>query len=232
MVKSLSHQSHENLSSCIKGDPVLSVVINEHEFFLRAQKSLFWPKHKMLLLADTHFAKDAVFRQHGIQIPGGTCDRNLQRLEQEINETGAEHVVVLGDFIHGKIDSDHDFYLRFNTWRVGLPHVKFTVLLGNHDRYLSESSINHVDFLDELLVDGFVLTHEPDPDARGYVLAGHIHPVANLSDGVDRMRLPVFWFSKQVGVLPAFGEFTGGYAVKPAANDRLFGVGEGVVRLR
>ena len=211
---------------------MLPVVINREEFLLRSEKSLFWPKHKMLLLADTHFAKDAVFRQHGIAIPDGACDKNLQRLEKEIVETGASHVVVLGDFIHGKIAEDHDFYLRFNTWRAGLPDIEFTVLLGNHDRYLAESSINHVHFKDEMLIDGFVLTHEPDPDSRGYVLAGHIHPVTHLTDGVDRMRLPVFWFGSEVGVLPAFGEFTGGYAVTPASNDRLYGVGEGVVRIR
>lgn len=38
----------------------------------------------------------------------------------------------------------------------------------------------------------------------------------------DRLRLPCFRVGAPVGVLPAFGAFTGGHPVRPAAGERLF----------
>ena len=208
------------------------IEINQQPFYLRHEKSLYWPKQKMLLVADTHFAKDAVFRDHGIPIRQGACGRTLRRLEKEIVDTSSKRVVILGDFIHGRLPPAHAFYLQFNTWRAGLPQVEFTILLGNHDRHLETDALEHIEFRDELIIDDFVLTHEPEVDDRGYVLGGHIHPVANLSDGVDRMRLPVFWLQQKVGVLPSFGEFTGGYAVTPKPADRLYACGDSVIRIK
>jgi uncharacterized protein len=44
------------------------------------------------------------------------------------------------------------------------------------------------------------------------------------------MQLACFWFGPEVGVLPAFGSFTGSTAVSPAAGDEVFALaGEQVV---
>jgi metallophosphoesterase superfamily enzyme len=37
-----------------------------------------------------------------------------------------------------------------------------------------------------------------------------------------RERLPAFVFERRVGLLPAFGSFTGGGDVEPAPGDRSF----------
>jgi hypothetical protein len=69
----------------------------------------------------------------------------------------------------------------------------------------------------------FVLAHHPDPSEAGYVLAGHVHPAVRLvGKGRQRERLPCFWFGAEVGVFPAFGDFTGAAVVQPAAGDRVF----------
>ncbi len=46
-------------------------------------------------------------------------------------------------------------------------------------------------------------------------VAGHVHPVAVLGQGSDRLRLPCFALhaAKRQLLLPAFGALTGGYAV-------------------
>ena len=81
-----------------------------------------------------------------------------------------------------------------------------------------------------LLEDGFALCHHPRPIAGKYVLAGHLHPCVGVGRrGWDHLRLPCFWLGDQVGVLPAFGAFTGMHAVRPAALDRLFAVADGLV---
>ena len=40
--------------------------------------------------------------------------------------------------------------------------------------------------------------------------------------GRQHERLPCFWFSRSVGVLPAFGDFTGLSDVEPLTGDRVF----------
>jgi hypothetical protein len=45
------------------------------------------------------------------------------------------------------------------------------------------------------------------------VLGGRAH---------DRLRLPCFHFGPSVGVLPAFGEFTGLHRVQRGPGDRVF----------
>jgi metallophosphoesterase superfamily enzyme len=58
-------------------------------------------------------------------------------------------------------------------------------------------------------------------------LSGHLHPAAVL-DGAGRqaLKLPCFWFGRRVGVLPAFGDFTGCAAIRAVAGDRVFVVAE------
>jgi metallophosphoesterase superfamily enzyme len=64
----------------------------------------------------------------------------------------------------------------------------------------------------------------------GYALAGHIHPAVRLTErGGQSLRLPCFWFGARVGVLPAFGAFTGSARVRPRAGDQVFVVADGEV---
>jgi metallophosphoesterase superfamily enzyme len=65
------------------------------------------------------------------------------------------------------------------------------------------------------------------------LLAGHVHPVVTLhGSGRDRVRTPCFAFGEDVGLLPAFGAFTGGFAVERAGAGRVFVVaGERVLAL-
>ena len=67
------------------------------------------------------------------------------------------------------------------------------------------------------------LCHHPDCVADGYVIAGHLHPAIILRGRAnERVRLACYWFGELVGVLPAFGSFTGSAIISPAAGDRVF----------
>ena len=58
------------------------------------------------------------------------------------------------------------------------------------------------------------------------MLAGHVHPCAVLAGAAgQRKRLPCFWFGPDVGVLPAFGEFTGQAEVRAKEGDRVRVIG-------
>ena len=78
---------------------------------------------------------------------------------------------------------------------------------------------------------GLALNHQPDAVAGAYVLAGHIHPAAVLGGRArDHLRLPCFHLGPQVGVLPAFGAFTGMHVLPRAPGDRVFVVAGDAVR--
>ena len=40
------------------------------------------------------------------------------------------------------------------------------------------------------------------------------------------LRLPCYWFGTRLGVLPAFGEFTGMMPVRVAPGDRLYAIAD------
>ena len=76
----------------------------------------------------------------------------------------------------------------------------------------------------------FALAHHPIEAESSYVLAGHIHPCATLvGTARQRERLPCFWFGARIGVLPAFGEFTGCASIQPADGDAVWAVAEDCV---
>ena len=77
---------------------------------------------------------------------------------------------------------------------------------------------------------GFALCHHPRAVPGAYVLAGHWHPCVRVEGrALDRLRLPCFWFGEAVGVLPAFGEFTGMHPIRRTEGDRVYAVAEGQV---
>jgi metallophosphoesterase superfamily enzyme len=103
---------------------------------------------------------------------------------------------------------------------------------GNHDdRAGDPPSHLAMQVVDEpFACDGFALCHHPRPRPGAYVLAGHLHPCVSLGGrAFDHLRLPCFWFGDAVGVLPAFGAFTGTHPIRAGANDRVFPVADGVV---
>lgn len=206
------------------------LVLAGERLLLRGDHSVYWPGAATLLVADTHFGKAGVFRQQGLGVPRGTTDADLARLGAALEETGARRLVILGDFVHAPPRADAPWLARFAEWRARYGAVEMTVTRGNHDRAdrLPVDCDIHW-HAGSLFSDPFVLRHEPDVDARGPVLAGHIHPVVRLGAGSERLRVPVFWRHADGLMLPAFSSFAGGARVSPRTGDRVFAVGEGEV---
>ncbi|MGB7755442.1 MAG: ligase-associated DNA damage response endonuclease PdeM [Salinisphaera sp.] len=197
---------------------------------LRADHSLFWPAGETLFVADTHFGKGGVFRRQGVNVPSGTTENDLARLEKALYRTGAQRLVVLGDFVHAPPAADEPWLAWFADWRARHGDIEIIVTRGNHDRVKRLPLDLAIDWQPgPRLVGPFVCQHEPGEDARGLVLAGHIHPVVRLAAGGERARCPAFWVQPGGIVLPAFCGFAGGGRIAPSADDRVFVIGEGEV---
>jgi DNA ligase-associated metallophosphoesterase len=197
------------------------------------QRALFLPEHGMLLVADAHIGKAVSFRRLGVPVPGGTTADALQRLSDAVAASDARQVVFLGDLLHSVRSRAAATLNAFALWRAAHAQLALTLVRGNHDQHAgdppAEWGVRCVD--GPLLLGGLALSHHPEPLAGAYVLAGHVHPAAVLGGRAhDRLRLPCFHFGPQVGLLPAFGDFTGMHVMPRAPGDRVFVVAADGVR--
>jgi DNA ligase-associated metallophosphoesterase len=200
---------------------------------LLAQRAAYLPAHGMLLVADAHIGKAQSFRRLGVPVPGGTTGETLARLSTAVMASGARHVVFLGDLLHSAKGRSAATWAAVAQWRQAHAALQLTLVRGNHDRHAGDPPPEwEVQCLaGPLLLDGLALAHHPEPLPGRYVLAGHVHPAALLAGRArDSLRLPCFHFGPQVGVLPAFGAFTGMHVMPRGPEDRVFVVAGDEVR--
>lgn len=196
---------------------------------LLPEKAALLPESRTLLVADAHIGKAASFRKLGVPVPQGTTTETLAALTALVARLDVRRIVFLGDFLHSAHAHAPATLAAVARWRAAHPDVELTLIRGNHDDHAGDPPAHlRIEAVDEpLAFGGLRLCHHPGPRAEGYVLGGHLHPCVNLSGrAYDHLRLPCFWFGAGVGVLPAFGAFTGMHAIRPSVGDRVFAVTE------
>ncbi|TRX73756.1 ligase-associated DNA damage response endonuclease PdeM [Pseudomonas mangiferae] len=210
----------------------LALTLAGETLWLLADKALYWPARRALLIADAHFGKAAAYRRLGQPVPHGTTAGNLQRLDALLQRYPCEQLIFLGDFLHARESRAPATLATLAEWRTRHAGLHLVLIRGNHDRRAGDPPLElGIDTVAEPLEMGpFALQHEPTPHPTRYVLAGHVHPVFHLSGrGRQRLRLPCFCLDQTVGLLPAFGQFTGGFAVDAQPGRTLYVVGDGGV---
>ena len=191
---------------------------------LLAEKALYWPRARMLVVADIHFGKAASFRALGVPVPRGTTTDNLDRLDALMALHAVDELMFLGDFLHARAAHASATVAAMLAWRQRHPGLGLVLVRGNHDRHAGDPAVAlGMRVVDEPhRVGPFAFCHHPDVASDGYVLAGHVHPVYVLATRVDALRLPCFLAGPQRMILPSFGAFTGGHAIAPAAGERVW----------
>jgi DNA ligase-associated metallophosphoesterase len=202
----------------------VTIEVGGEQLILLPQKAAFWPRERMLVIADIHFGKAAAFRSWGIPVPRGTTSENLHALDDLILLTGAEHVLFLGDFLHARAAHAVGTQAAMLAWRQRRCELILTLVRGNHDKHAGDPAEQlGIDLVDEPYTVGpLSFCHHPDIAAPGYVLAGHVHPVYVLATRFDALRLPCFVAGPRRMILPSFGSFTGGHALRPEPDERIW----------
>ncbi|KPF67707.1 DEAD/DEAH box helicase [beta proteobacterium AAP99] len=195
---------------------------------LLPEKAAWLPAARTLLVADPHFGKAAVFRARGIPVPRGSTGGSLQTLSMLVTRLGATQLIFLGDFMHARESHSAGTLDALAQFRAAHAGCAMTLVRGNHDSHAGDPppALNIAIVDEPLIVGSLALKHHPEPEPHHYVLAGHLHPCVRLAAAGDSARLPCFWMGERVGVLPAFGEFTGMHPVRAAAGERLYAVTE------
>ena len=199
---------------------------------LLPEKAALIAASRTLLVADAHIGKAVSFRALGVPVPRGTTSETLAALGALVVRTGARRIVFLGDFLHSARAHAAATLAAVAAWRDAHRSLELVLVRGNHDDRAGDPPVGlGIRVVDEPFAqDGFALCHHPKQRSGEYVLAGHLHPCVHVGGrGWDHLRLPCFWFGDDVGVLPAFGAFTGMHPIRANASDRVFAIADNVV---
>jgi DNA ligase-associated metallophosphoesterase len=196
---------------------------------LLPEKAAFLEDHRTLLIADAHIGKAVSFRLLGVPVPRGTTSETLGRLATLVERTGARRVVFLGDFLHSSRSHAASTMATVARWRLAHAALDLVLVRGNHDDRAGDppSALGFTVVDEPLKLGGLALCHHPMRREGRYVLAGHLHPCVTVSGRAhDSLRLPCFHIGPQVGVLPAFGSFTGMHPIAVRESDRVFAIAD------
>ncbi len=199
---------------------------------LLPEKAAFIAASGTLLVADAHIGKAVSFRALGVPVPRGTTSETLTGLGALVARIGARRIVFLGDFLHSSRAHAAATLAAVAAWRDAHRSLELVLVRGNHDDRAGDPPASlGIHVVDEPFAqDGFALCHHPKQRAGEYVLAGHLHPCVHVGGrGWEHLRLPCFRFGDDVGVLPAFGAFTGMHPIRASGSDRVFAIADNVV---
>ena len=186
------------------------------ELHLLPERALWQPSTGLLLLADLHLGKAEAFQASGIPLPSDGDLVNLNRLLTLAHALRPDRVVVLGDLIHSRLGLTSDLRQKLQALPalLGCP---LQLIGGNHD---SGSWLEGLPAEQPQAQGVLWLSHEPmrSPSPGLLNVCGHLHPVALLGRGADRLRLPCFALDAATAQLqlPAYGNLTGGHPCDPA----------------
>ena len=208
--------------------PPCHIDIAGQQLELLPERALWWAAEHALFVADLHLGKAATFRALGQPVPGGTTLENLSRLDALIERHRPRLLIFLGDFLHAAAGRTPQVLAAVQAWRSHHLSLACVLVRGNHDDRAGDPPTElQIQVVDEpYLVGPFAACHHPQTHATHFVLAGHLHPACTLHGrGRDSVRMPCFVQEAGQLILPAFGEFTGGWPVDAAPGRRFFGVG-------
>ena len=212
-----------------------TITVRGEQLDLLPERAVYWKKRKALIVADLHFGKAATFRKHGIPVPEGDTQNDLDRLTSVVRSTGAHQLIIAGDLMHAASSKSPEILEVVRTWRQHHADLNIMLVTGNHDRAAgpvpAEWSVEELGHTVEF--PPFAVVHDPShvqEDADYFHFCGHLHPAVSLTDGrAGSLKAACFWKTRNSMVLPGFGKFTGSKAVRPDASDEVFAVTENSV---
>jgi DNA ligase-associated metallophosphoesterase len=207
----------------------MEAIVAGETLIIHPDRAAYWVGGRSLIVADVHLGKAAAFRALHVPVPDGTTRANLSRLSVLVDYFGADRLLILGDLWHDRLGRSDEALENLREWTESIS-AEIVLIEGNHDRKAGPLPENYrIRTVTEPWVEGaFALRHYPVATQGAYTLSGHIHPSVVLRGrGRQVLQTPCFWFGQEVGVLPAFGEFTGCAAIRPRTDDQVIAIADG-----
>jgi uncharacterized protein len=183
--------------------------------------ALHWPDEGLLVVADLHLEKGSAFARRGVLLPPYDTASTLGRLARLVEHYAPRVLVALGDSFH----DDHGPACMSDLDRIKLKGLQrgrdWIWVAGNHDPDLPKELGGR--FADALAFGRLTFRHEPSDHAADGEIAGHLHPVARVSQRGRAVSRRCFACDGRRLVMPAFGAYAGGLNVRDQAIFGLFG---------
>jgi hypothetical protein len=200
----------------------------EHTFALASAEivadpsgALYWPDERMLVVADLHLEKGSAFAKRGVLLPPYDTAATLVRLAGLLHRYAPRSVVALGDSFHDG-DGPHRMSSADRTALRGLQSGRDWIwIAGNHDAELPRDIGGS--FAASLAVGLLIFRHLPSAGVADGEVAGHLHPVARLTQRGRSVSRRCFTSDGRRLVMPAFGAYAGGLNIRDDAFLGLFG---------
>lgn len=203
--------------------------------FLYNYPSLYIPKEKAVIITDLHIGIEYEIYKSGITIPS-QVEKIEKRIDELINITKAEQLIILGDIKHQVPSISWQEYKEIPDFLEHFSNVKVSIVKGNHDGFIERLAPKDIDIYepqgfklnDILLIHGQSWPSKKDLDAK-YIIMGHVHPFVQFLIEKFRTAEPC-WLKceinnkkffekykiktnfKQGIVMPAFNHLIGGMA--------------------
>ena len=190
------------------------------EVLMRASGALWVEGSRVLIVADLHLEKGSAYAARGQMLPPYDTRETLGRLGAEVAALQPDAVVLLGDTFHDGKSEDRlapDDAERLRELAQGRTLIW---VVGNHDADGPRALPG--DIVDELVLAGLTLRHEPQAGPQYGEAAGHLHPAARVTTTKGTVRRRCFVSDGERVILPAFGAYAGGLNVRDAAFKALF----------
>jgi DNA ligase-associated metallophosphoesterase len=198
----------------------LHVQVHSAVAALRPSGALWLQGSRALIAGDLHLEKGSAYASRGQMLPPYDTRDTLNRLSAEVEATDPAIVVFLGDTLHDggaqeRIARDDILHLAAIARGRTLLWV-----VGNHDPDGPGELPGEA--VDELLLEGLILRHEPLPGDRPGEVSGHLHPCARVVGAGRSVRRRCFVTDGRRLILPAFGAYAGGLNIRDEAFAGLF----------
>ena len=180
--------------------------------------ALYWPEQGLLVVADLHLEKGSSFAARGVLLPPYDTAATLARLAQLIARYAPRLVIALGDNFHDSegpdrlMDGDR---AALHALQRGRDWIWIT---GNHDPEPA-AGIGGA-FARFVTLAAVTFRHAPTGTAGE--IAGHLHPVARVTQRGRTISRRCFAVDGQRMVMPAFGAYAGGLNVRDRAFAEVF----------
>lgn len=198
------------------------------EFQLSANRAIYWPKRKTVIIADPHFGQNP--SGGGKDVPGqlALLRSDLRRLSATLDQFASRRLVILGNFLDEHAPGNRPCVTAFAKWREELCKVEIILVRGNADSVLGDPPSEwNIECLQPPFFDSGLLFHHEAPGRPvGPVMAGHAHPSVPMRGCCgERVRVPCFWFREKIALVPAFGGWAESRIVRPHPGDAVVLVG-------
>lgn len=199
-----------------------SIELPDFNLILDARKALIHRSSSSLILSDLHIGKQAHLRKNGLALPNYNQQSEFLRIKTLVSEYAIQQIIYAGDLFHSSHNKETQEFIQ-NILSLGIPQI---LVQGNHD--LIQSIPPEISVVQNFQLGVLQICHQREDAIENsetrLIISGHIHPGITMGKGKLKYRLPCFHLSNNGLTIPAFGDTTGIYIIRPLKSDKVWAI--------